>query len=262
MSIDTIIKLDNVSYGSFPEASYLGNLSSNLIRSFISFLRSIGIHGVDGITKALPGSSRNEVEYLFRKCHIDAELSSQNAENAIIQRRIWQRKTLKTDRYSYYIDLKAVVEKAEKRTKFYQLDAIEKEVHNFLMKKRREQREELSIENPVNVVTINDKRVRTILSTCKIKPIHSWTEASENPDYINYLLNEAFPHVPVSLVAKFLFKDNVSPAGIIGYCNSHHFIRIQYERCCIYDDEIVAFVKWTGSNPSDLPTEELLKRHR
>lgn len=62
MSTGTVIKLDNVSYGSFPKASYLGKLSSNLIRSFIDFLRSIGIYGLDGVKKALPSSSEQEVE--------------------------------------------------------------------------------------------------------------------------------------------------------------------------------------------------------
>lgn len=262
MSTGTVIKLDNVSYGSFPRASYLGELSSNLIRSFIDFLRSIGICGLDGMKNALPGSSEEEVEYLFLKCHINAELNSKNAEQAIKQRKQWQKKALKTDRYSYFIDLKAVVESAKKRTSFYRLDAIEKEVYNLLMKKRREQTKKLGIENPSKTVQINDGHVKEILSACELAPIHSWAEASEDPEYIDKLLNRAFPHAPVSIVARYLFtEDSVTPTGILGYCRSHRIIRLFYERGCIYDDEIVAFIKWAGGNLNDLPMEELLKRH-
>lgn len=184
-------------------------------------------------------------------------------DSAINQRKIWQKKTLKSDRYSYYIDLKAIVESAKKRTSFYRLDAIEREVYNSLMKKRREQTLKSGVKNLTNCVQINEKHVEEIISACKLSPIHSWAKASEDPEYINTLLNEAFPHAPVSIVAQYLFtEDSVSPAGIVGYCSSHRIIRLQYERCCIHDDEIIAFVKWTGNDPKTLPMEELLKRHR
>lgn len=262
MSTGTVIKLDNVSYGSFPEASYLGSLSSNLIRSFMDFLRSIGICNLESVKTAMPHSTIKEVEYLFLKCHMKTDIIPNNLDNVIEQRKLWQKKTLKSDRYSYYIDLKEVVESAKNRTSIYQLNAVETEVHRSLMKKRREKETRFGSENPNDVVRINNKHVKEILSNCELEPIHSWATAKHNPEYINHLLNSIFPHVPITIVAQYLFtEDNPTPARIIGYCNAHRLIRIQYERHCIHDDEIYAFVKWTGHDPKKIPEEEFLKRH-
>ncbi|MBQ1528617.1 hypothetical protein IIZ77_03160 [Candidatus Saccharibacteria bacterium] len=256
MSSDLVLRLDNVSYGSFPTVSELFPLSNNLARSFISFIRSLGIGSRDQMSHFLH-SSPEDVDRLCLKCHLNAETDPSVISGAVEYRRLWQREILGGLTRKFEVDLREVLNRARERNAFYPLDTIAKEVGYFLDNLLKRLTGKV---RPKGV--INYKQVDEILQSCHLTPVRTWAEAQKDADYVRELMVNAFPHIPASLMANYLFDDHPVTQNLTYYCLRHRINRPQISHNTpIHREEQIAFVKWIGYDVKTFIAEQAEKNH-
>ena len=243
-----VVTLGNVSYGSFPSANELSSLSSNLIHSFIEFMRTIGIGSPVTLVNTLKDSTLEEIEFLFRKSHLNTKQDLSTIDVIIGQRQQWQSEILGGDQRKYEIDMSDILSRTLKRNSFFRYDAVETEIRNrlFTMRKAMETRD--INESPSQATLIDQSKIERIIKSCKLRPIRAWNDARSKPEYLRILLTEIFPHTPMSVVAKYLFTvDCPTPQAITYYCHQHSIRR--HPQCnggFVFREEQLAFVEWTG----------------
>ncbi|MBR3319443.1 hypothetical protein IKG06_02980 [Candidatus Saccharibacteria bacterium] len=239
MLTGTIVKLDNVSYGSFPTAKMLIQLSTNLVLSFIDFIRTIGINDRKQMANTF-ASSMEDIEHLCSKCRLSPEANKKESiDYSVEKRKEWQHRVLSNSDQHFDVDLTDVLERTRKRSPFYKIDAFSNEVRYYLISLLKR-----AINNTKITDSIDLSQVDQIIANCCLEPIRSWGKARQDSDYVRELLTESFPHTPPSVVAHYLFTDdNPSPQEITYFCVKHN-IRRQTAADC--HEEQVAFAKWIG----------------
>ena len=250
----TIVKLDNVSYGSFPTVNVLNKLSTNLVLSFVDFLRTIGINDREQMAETFK-SSPEDIEHLCIKCRLNPEANKKETiERYIEMRKEWQRKVLCGSTQQFEVDIMNVLERARKRSPFYKLDAFTKEVQYYLVSFLRRTAGNAGIK-----ATINYDLISQVLANCRLEPIYSWEKAHKNKSYIRELLTESFPHTPVSVIANYLFVDDKPmPQEITYFCLQHNIHREASSNTSYFEEQI-AFAKWTGYDVKQFITERAEK---
>ena len=240
-----VVKLDNVSYVSFPTASELMAYKANVIHSFLTFLRSIGVSNREQLTEKLRATPE-QFDILCRKGHYmafeDTDRPERQSTYAVDHRKEWQRKTLHGSEQNFEVDLKKILELAVKRSKFPEPDAIEKEVY-FLFKRLIDTK--VSCAKAQGKYTLDLKEVDRIANECKLKPQRSWERASL--DYKRALLTEYFPNTPFSLLIEYLFTNDIGLTSqtMVAYCVKHKIPRTK-SRTILHREEQAAFAKWAA----------------
>ena len=257
MLAGTVVALDNVSYGSFPTAKELLGLSTNLVLSFVDFIRTLGVSRCNQMAEVF-GSPLDEVEHLCRKCRLNTDIEQDTIDGYIEQRRHWQREILGGDSiHRFEVNLREILARAKKRSVSYRIDAVANEVRYFLgaFLKR------LTTGRGSPKAMIDYKKVDEIVAKCRLEPIRSWSEARKSSDYVRELMTEAFPHTPVALIARYLFtEDQPVPQNITYYCLRNRINRLQItHNTPIHREEQVAFARWTGYDAEKFIAEQAEK---
>lgn len=255
-----IVNLDNVSYGSFPTASELLELPTNLVVSFIHFVRSLRINSRDQMSKYFQ-SPPEDIGRLCVKCHLNPEANQSSVEHYADLRRAWQREALHGSTQDIEIDLKEVLKSARKHARSYPEDTFAKEVRHSLVATVKNVGGGIAQSQYEQMGIINYELVDEIIRNCPLEPIHSWEEAKKDVDYVRKLMIDVFPYTPVQVMAKYLFtEDKPSPCSITHYCTRYH-INHPHFTCStpIRREEQIAFAKWSGQDVKTFMTEQAEK---
>lgn len=251
------VTIDHVTYEDFPNHGEILPLSTNLIRSFLCFMKELGICSHENLEKALGAKTPEDIDAILRKTRMsfdEAGVSSDYEKQTFV---IWQKKVLYDDPRDYKISLRETLNCVIARNKFFKLDAYKHEVY---LKLRKLQKTLNASEVKTDVgkgIAINFAEVDRICRNCRLKVIDDWKEAKNHPDYLHALLIDYFPHVTYQMFKDYLFGDTVvAPRTIFDFCSNHGIERYNRQFSRRFLEEHLAFVKWTGGDPEAFIAKE------
>ena len=274
------VTVGTVTYTDFPTYAEINRFRPDVIRELVVFFRMVGLCSTQQISRAIDSpETDNKVRFLLNRIGADDVDESFAEENIAFTENELQRKILGKDKTAYTVKVSDLVKRMHKMSSLTPKKALtellhelqlaaktEKRGHRNIKKTKEPEEEKIEKNKETEEKKMNNfDKVTKIISECPIAPNRDFRAVRKSKEYLTSL-SEYFPHVSASMIAQYLFDDNIKLATVNGMFHAARISRGKVPTNRPNSDitlERIAFVAWTGHdwqhfiNPDDSLTDPI-----